>query len=221
MCWPRSMIVCNARCSPTVYVVQGRWFKATPDVFPPCVLSKGDDGMARSTYPTVGAALGPCEHATPDVLWSCVLSNGDDKMARQTSSNRVFFPRAMITYHTQHTPTVPIVQGQWWNLMPDVVWLFVLPKGYYSIAMPDVVLSCVISMGDEKWYVWHRPNVYSIQDRWWHATRNIIWPFVCFPRGMMACHARRSPTVCVVQGTLWHATLDVVRPCKLSKGDVV
>ena len=42
---------------------------------------------------------------------------------------------------------------------------------------------------------------------------------LCCPRAMMACHARRRPTVYAVKGRRWHATPDVVRPCVLPKGD--
>ena len=42
---------------------------------------------------------------------------------------------------------------------------------------------------------------------------------LCCPRAMMACHARRRPTVYAVKGRRWHATPDVVRPFVLPKGD--
>ena len=42
---------------------------------------------------------------------------------------------------------------------------------------------------------------------------------LCCPRAMMACHARRRPTVYAVKGRRWHATPDVVRPCVLQKGE--
>ena len=41
---------------------------------------------------------------------------------------------------------------------------------------------------------------------------------VCYPRSVMACHARRHLTMCDVLGRRWHATPDVVRPCVLPKG---
>ena len=42
---------------------------------------------------------------------------------------------------------------------------------------------------------------------------------VCWPKAMMACNARRHPTVYAAQRQRWHATPDVVRPCLPSKGD--
>ena len=62
--------------------------------------------------PIVGAAQEPCERAAPDVVRSCVFLKGNDNMERLTSSDRAFFPRAMITYHNQHSPTVYVVKGQ-------------------------------------------------------------------------------------------------------------
>ena len=79
-------------------------------------------------------------------------------------------------------------------------------------------------------------TVCAVQKRWWHATLNVIWPyvlskrddcmpspmssdFVCFPSAMIACHARRHPTVCAAQGRWWNATLDVIWLYVLSKGD--
>ncbi|MBQ2124130.1 MAG: hypothetical protein II200_09145 [Bacteroidaceae bacterium] len=42
---------------------------------------------------------------------------------------------------------------------------------------------------------------------------------LCCPRAMMACHARRRPTVYAVKGRRWHATPDDGRPSMLSKGE--
>ena len=44
---------------------------------------------------------------------------------------------------------------------------------------------------------------------------------VCYPKAVMACHARRRSTLCVVQRRLCHATPDVIIPCVLSKGGYV
>ena len=41
---------------------------------------------------------------------------------------------------------------------------------------------------------------------------------VCWPMDMMACHARRRPTLCDVQELWWHATPNFFQPCVLSKG---
>ena len=40
-----------------------------------------------------------------------------------------------------------------------------------------------------------------------------------FPREMMACHARRCPTICAAQTPYGHSTPYVVRSCMLSEGD--
>ena len=79
-------------------------------------------------------------------------------------------------------------------------------------------------------------TVCAVQKRWWHATPNVIWPYVlskrddcmpspmssdcvCFPSAMIACHARRHPTVCAAQGRWWNVTPDVIQSYVLSKGD--
>ena len=103
--------------------------------------------------------------------------------------------------------------------MLNVVGPYVLPKGDYSIAMADVIQSCVQSKGDNNMPVLmssyrvccprammachsrHRSNMYMLS------------------RAMMACHACRRPTVCAVQGRRWHVTPIVVRPRVLPNGD--
>ena len=41
---------------------------------------------------------------------------------------------------------------------------------------------------------------------------------LCYPRAMMAFHARRWPTVCAGPRAIKHAAPDAVRPCVLSMG---
>ena len=84
-------------------------------------------------------------------------------------------------------------------------------------ATPDVVRLCVLPKGDDG------------------MPRPTSFDSVCFPKAMMACHARRCLTVCAVRRRRCHAMLDVTdsvcfpravmsyharhyRPCVLSKG---
>ena len=52
-------------------------------------------------------------------------------------------------------------------------------------------------------------------------SRPTSFDHVCCLNAMMACHARRSPTVCAAQGRCVYATPNVVRPCVLPKGGEV
>ena len=130
-------------------------------------------------HPTTCAAQWPCRHVTPDVVRSCVLSKGDDKLPHQTLSDYVYSPKEMMACHV------------------DVIQLCVLPKGDDTIAITNIVRTCVRSKG------------YDIM------TRLMSCDSVCFSRVMMACHAQccptlymlsngdngqPQPTVCVCQG---------------------
>ena len=48
-CRPRAVMSCHARRRSTVCAIQRQRCHATSDVVPPCVVPKGDDGMARLT----------------------------------------------------------------------------------------------------------------------------------------------------------------------------
>ena len=85
--------------------------------------------------------------------------------------------------------------------------------------MPDAVRPSVLPKGDDG------------------MPRPMPFDCLCFPKAMIACHARRRPTVsaspkammachaqrhstvCAAQRRCWHATPNFVGPCLLSKGD--
>ena len=167
---------------------------------------------------TVCAALRRWCHSTPDVIRPCVLLNGHNGIPCSTSSDRVCCPKVMITCYTQCRFIMYTFQGQWWY------------------AKVDVVLSCVLSKGNDG--MPRRTSsdpVYAIKKGRLHAMPYVIRPcgrcnrndgmprptssdHVCCPRAMMACHTWHSLIVCDVQGWWYHAMLDVLRPCALSKG---
>ena len=152
-----------------------------PDVVPPFVLLKGDDGMPHPTSfdrvcrpraimacharrrSTVCAVKRRRCDATPDVVRPCVLRQGDDGMPCPTSFYRVYCPKALMECHARRRSTICATQRRLWHAMPDVVRPCVLPKD--DDGMP-------------------RPTLFDS-----------VW---C-PKAVMSCHARRSSTVCVVQ----------------------
>ena len=111
LCCPRAMMPYHAQCYSTVYAVYGQRLHAMPDVVPLSMLSKGKDVESRlisfdrvcfpiammachaRRHPTVCAAEGKCGHAMP------------------MSVDRVYCPRAMITYETQLRPIFYRFQG--------------------------------------------------------------------------------------------------------------
>ena len=155
------------RSRPTMCAIQGQRWHGIPDIIRLLVLPNSDDVIEHTIsshhlccpkaimashaehHSTMCATQGTCGHATPDILLSCVMSKGDDNMLRPTSSNRVFFPRDMITSHTRYSPTMYIVQGKWLHLTHVIVRLCMRPKGNYSIAKADIVWSCGLSKGDD------------------------------------------------------------------------
>ena len=67
--------------------------------------------------------------------------------------------------------------------------------------MPDLIQPCVLPKG----------HVGMPHPTWSND--------VFSPRAMMACHARRNPTVGAAQGPCEHVAPDVVLSCVFSKGD--
>ena len=137
-------------------------------------------------------------------------SKGDDAIPHPTSSDLVCYQRAMMACNARCLPT-----------------MCVFPKG-------DDVMSCPTSY-DRVYFSWvimlchtrRHPIVCAAQGPYGHTTRNIVRLCVlskgdnniprrtssdrlCSPRVIMACHARRRPTVCAIQGRRCHATPDVL-----------
>ena len=67
----------------------------------------------------------------PDVVGLCVVPKRDDGMPCLMSFDHVCFPKAVMTCHAQRRLTVRVVQGRWFH------------------ATPDIVLPCVLLMGDD------------------------------------------------------------------------
>ena len=144
------------------------------------------------------------------------LSKVYESMLRPTSSNCVCSPSAKMACHALCHLTVCVVQGLLCHSTPDVVRPCVKSKGNDGIpcskffncvcflnammecqagrystvlafqgrrchATPDVVRSCLLSKGVD---VMPRPTSFD---------------HVCCPKAMIACHARRSSTVCAAQ----------------------
>ncbi len=143
---------------------------------------------------------GPGWHATPDVVWPSMQSKDFYDIPCVTSPVRVCILRAIMTSHTLLHPTVCVVQGIWWEAMPDVVQPCVLSKGN-DVGTPDILRLCMLS----KRYL-GMPHS-TLPDR------------VCSERAIMVFHTRCRLPMCNVQGTWCHDTSDVVLLCVICKGD--
>ena len=148
----------------------------------------------------------------------------------------IFLKSPMMACHTRRFLTVCLIEGQWKHAILDVVYPFMLFKGDDDIPHPTSFdrVCCLRDMRacqDRRCL-----TVCAVQKQWWHATPNVIRPYVLskgddcmprpmssdcvfFPSAMIACHARRHPTVCSAQGGWWNYKSDVIRSYVLSKGD--
>ena len=155
-------------------------------------------------------------------------------MSRPTSYDRVCCPKAMISCHAQCRSTVCASQMRWWHATPDVIQPCVLSKGSDvmprptssdCVCCPRAVMACHARRC--------RPCVISKAVMSCHARccrpcalykcgdvmpRLTSFDRLCYPKAIMACHARGRSTVCAAQRRLWHATPYVIRPSVLSKG---
>ncbi len=139
---PRGMMESHARHRLFICAVQEGWRHAMPDVFWPCVLTKGDDGMPRLTssiYVCSPRAMIPW-HAW---RWSTVLFKFNDHMPHLTSSNRVHCQSFMMACQDRCPPTVCTFQWQLWDATPNIVRLCVQSKGYK--VFPHMTLSDFLS----------------------------------------------------------------------------
>ena len=110
------------------------------------------------------------------------------------------------------------------NPTPDVVRPCMLPKGHVGMQRPTLS-NCVCSpKAMMACNTQRHSTVCVVQGRRLHATPDVVRlcflskcndsmsrptssDHVCFPRAMMASHARRHLVVYIVQGRLWHALL--------------
>ena len=151
-----------------------------PNVVRPCVLSNGGNFMPRPTLPTVCAVQGRQCHVTPDV------------------AHRVCSQRALMSRHARRCR--PCVRSSGGDVMPR-------PTSSDRACSPRVVMSC---------HARRHSTVCAVQRRRWHAMPDVVRPCLpskgydgmprstsfdrlCCPKAMMACHARRSSTVCAAQ----------------------
>ena len=94
------------------YVVQGRWWHATPDIVSPCLCCPIAKMECHARYPsTVCSFQGRKSHDTLDLVRPCIIFKGDYVMPSLTSFDWYSF------------------QGRWWHVTTAVFWPCVLPKG--------------------------------------------------------------------------------------------
>ena len=145
-----------------------------------CVHSKGDYGMPCPTlsncafgprsimasdtlfWPTISVFQGLWCQVTPNVIRLYVQCQGDDGMPRPISSDCVCCLWDTMTFHTQHHMIMCVVQGRWWHATPEIVLSCILSKG--DDGMPDPISSiCVCSqMAIIVWHVHRRLTVCAI-----------------------------------------------------------
>ena len=94
--------------------------------------------------------------------------------------------------------------------MLDTVQPCVLPKCDYSITMPHVVRSCVLSKGDDNMPCLTSSHRMYCPDGEEYMGRPTLSDRVCFPLVKFAFRARCHLTVCAAQGPYEHTTPDVV-----------
>ena len=128
-------------------------------------------------------------------------------MPLSTLFDRVYCPRAMIECHARRCPIVGDGQGPRCQATADVVWLYILWKGYDGMSCLTSYL-CVCSLRETIAYHAHRcPTVCLVQGLWWLATREVVQicvlskgyggmprptlsDHVFFKRAMMEYHAK-------------------------------
>ena len=129
VCCPRAMISCHNWRSMIVSTVQGRDGIAMVDIIWPCLLTMGDDGMARPTsfdrlcylremiYST-SDVVRPCVCCTiarmatmAEFIRPCVHSKGDDGMPRPMLFYRICYPRAVMSFHARRSTIICSVQA--------------------------------------------------------------------------------------------------------------
>ena len=145
-------------------------------------------------------------------------------------------PKGGYGFYARRHPTMCVVQGRRCHATPDVVLpsghskggdVMPRPTSYERACSQRAVMSC---------HARRRLTICASQGRCWHATTDIIrscvlpngddgiqlptsFDGVCFPKVMMACHARSRSIVCAIQRQRCHVTSDVVPPCVVPKGD--
>ena len=152
----------------------------------------------------------------PDVVLPCVLSLGVDGMPRSTSFDRVSRPRAMMACPARRRPIVStspkavmsyqarrlstVCASQRQDGMPR-------PTSFDRVCCPKAVMAC---------HARCRSTLFAVHGLLWHAPPDVVrscalskegdvmprstsFDRVCFPKAMLACHARRRLTVCAAQ----------------------
>ncbi len=166
MCSTRAMRSYHAHRCLTVCAIKGLWWHATPELVQMCVLSKDHDCMPRlnsSKCVCCQRAMITCHawhrsimcafqriwwHDIPDIVHLCVQSKSDDEMTLPRSLSSVCYQRARMLWHARARPTVCPIKGPWWHVMPDVIWFYMLCKGYAGMPYPDFVGPHVLFKSD-------------------------------------------------------------------------
>ena len=104
MCFPKAMMLWNARHCATVCVVQDLWWPTMPDVVLPCVQSKAYNGMPCPT-----SFIRVCSKKEMMVL------------PQSTFSDIMWCPIAMMMCHTRHHTIVCFIQSLWLHSTPGVI----------------------------------------------------------------------------------------------------
>ena len=128
LCSPKVMMACHARRLSTVCAVQRRRCHATLDIFRPCVLPKGDDGMPRPMSfdclccpkvmmacharccQTVSASLKAMMACHARRRSTVCAFQRTDGMPRSTSFDRLCCPKVVMACHARRRSTVCAVQ---------------------------------------------------------------------------------------------------------------
>ena len=130
-------------------------------------------------------------------------------MSWPTSSDHLCFPRAIMVCHNRRDPFMSVVQGPCAHAMPDIVLSCVLsnvddnvprPTSSYHVCFPNVIMAC---------HARCRPTVCNAQRRLWHTTP-MSSNYVCCPKVIMAYDALRHPTMCIAQGPCRQTMIDII-----------
>ena len=163
--------------------------------------------------PTMYATQVQWWHATSDVIPLCVLHKGDENMSRPMSSDRVCFPKEMMTCHARHCPTCVLPKGD--DGMPCRTCFshFVFYNGsdgmQHSTSSDSVCCPRTMMAFNARRHL----TVCTAQGRWWLSIPDVVRSCglskenVCIPCStssyhawysstMRSCHSWHSPTVC-------------------------
>ena len=113
VCSPRAIMVYHTRQYSTLSMLfMGDDFLSRPTSFDSFFRTRAMMACHARRLPILFSIQLQRWQVTPDIVRLRVLPNADDVMPCSTSSDFVFIPRAMITYHACHFPTMYSVIGR-------------------------------------------------------------------------------------------------------------